>query len=62
VRTIEVQADLPAFELYPAAHRVTYKYYIGVIAFLQEDYNKVSSELKSHWQVFDICVGRGMSY
>lgn len=41
VRSIEAQNDLPAFHLYPASHRVTYKYYLGVISFLQEDYTKV---------------------
>lgn len=41
VRSIEAQSDLPPFELYPKAHRVTYRYYTGVLAFLQEDYTKV---------------------
>lgn len=42
VKSIEAQSDLPPFDLYPRAHRVTYKYYTGVLAFLQEDYAKVS--------------------
>jgi hypothetical protein len=41
VRSIEAQSDLPTFGLYPRAHRVTYKYYLGVLSFLQEDYAKV---------------------
>lgn len=41
VRSIEAQSDLPDFEYYPKAHQVTYKYYTGVLAFLQEDYVKV---------------------
>jgi hypothetical protein len=41
VRSIEAQSDLPPFHLYPKAHRVTYRYYTGVLAFLQEDYTKV---------------------
>ena len=30
------------FDLYPQSHRVTYKYYVGILAFLQEDYANVS--------------------
>jgi hypothetical protein len=45
VRSIEAQGDLPTFGLYPRAHRVTYRYYTGVLAFLQEDYAKVSHHL-----------------
>lgn len=41
IKSIEAQADMPPWNLYPKAHRVTYMYYCGVIAFLQEDYNKV---------------------
>lgn len=35
-------ADLPDFELFPRAQRVTFKYYLGVLAFLNEEYVKVS--------------------
>jgi hypothetical protein len=42
VRSIEAQHDLPPFGQYPRAHRVTYRYYLGVLSFLQEDYAKVS--------------------
>lgn len=41
VKSIEAQTDLPSFNSFPAAHRVTYRYYVGVLAFLQEDYAKV---------------------
>ncbi|KAI4916559.1 hypothetical protein J4E85_010215 [Alternaria conjuncta] len=50
VRSIEAQSDLPTFELYPRAHRVTYKYYLGVLAFLQEDYAKAESSLQQAWE------------
>ena len=43
VRAIDAQKELPEFRLFPAAHRVTYKYYVGVLSFLQEDYAKVST-------------------
>jgi hypothetical protein len=46
VRSIEAQGDLPPFEQYPRAHRVTYKYYLGVLSFLQEDYTKVRQPLQ----------------
>ncbi|KAF1830302.1 hypothetical protein BDW02DRAFT_105200 [Decorospora gaudefroyi] len=50
VRSIEAQSDLPAFGLYPRAHRVTYKYYLGVLSFLQEDYKKAESSLQEAWE------------
>ncbi|CAN9368817.1 unnamed protein product [Alternaria alternata] len=50
VRSIEAQSDLPTFELYPRAHRVTYRYYLGVLAFLQEDYAKAESSLQQAWE------------
>ncbi|EUC46001.1 hypothetical protein COCMIDRAFT_4846 [Bipolaris oryzae ATCC 44560] len=50
VRSIEAQSDLPTFELYPRAHRVTYKYYLGVLSFLQEDYTKAESSLQQAWE------------
>ncbi|KAH6642878.1 hypothetical protein C7974DRAFT_409392 [Boeremia exigua] len=49
VRSIEAQSDLPPFELYPKAHRVTYRYYTGVLAFLQEDYTKAEKHLQEAW-------------
>ncbi|KAL6706423.1 COP9 signalosome (CSN) subunit [Coniothyrium glycines] len=50
VRSIQAQSDLPPFELYPRAHKVTYKYYTGVLAFLQEDYTKAEESLQSAWE------------
>lgn len=55
VKSIEAQSDLPPFDLYPRAHRVTYKYYTGVLAFLQEDYAKAESNLQQAW---DSCYAR----
>ncbi|KAF2259569.1 hypothetical protein CC78DRAFT_475207 [Lojkania enalia] len=51
VRSIEAMSDLPSFELYPKAHRVTYKYYVGVLAFLQEDYTKAEAYLTEAWEI-----------
>ncbi|KAF2127949.1 hypothetical protein P153DRAFT_386926 [Dothidotthia symphoricarpi CBS 119687] len=50
VRSIEAQHDLPPFQLYPKAHRVTYRYYTGVLAFLQEDYAKAEKSLQEAWE------------
>jgi hypothetical protein len=49
VRSIEAQSDLPPFALYPKAHRVTYRYYTGVLAFLQEDYTRAEQNLQEAW-------------
>ncbi|KAH8723218.1 hypothetical protein GQ44DRAFT_320709 [Phaeosphaeriaceae sp. PMI808] len=55
VKSIQAQSDLPIFELYPRAHRVTYRYYIGVLAFLQEDYANAETSLQEAW---DLCYAR----
>ncbi|KAF2112140.1 hypothetical protein BDV96DRAFT_614445 [Lophiotrema nucula] len=52
VKAIEAQSDLPLFELYPKAHQVTYKYYVGILAFLQEDYARAETCLQ---EAFDAC-------
>lgn len=36
------RGDMPALEAFPKAHQVTFKYYIGVIYFLEENYVEVS--------------------
>lgn len=33
--------DMPQLEAFPKSHQVTFKYYWGVIQFLEEDYVKV---------------------
>ena len=48
-------ADLPALERFPRAERVTFKYYLGVLAFLGEEYGKAETEL---WNAFVNCSGR----
>jgi len=32
---------MPPLEAFPKSHQVTFKYYVGVVAFLQEDYVQV---------------------
>lgn len=43
-------ADLPDFQRFPRAQRVTFKYYVGVLAFLNEDYSKAEVDLDYAFQ------------
>ncbi|EJD01368.1 uncharacterized protein FOMMEDRAFT_135593 [Fomitiporia mediterranea MF3/22] len=45
LRALEANRDIPPLSSYPRAHQVTYRYYIGVIAFLNEDFEKAEQEL-----------------
>ncbi|PAV21031.1 COP9 signalosome complex subunit 12 [Pyrrhoderma noxium] len=45
LRALEANKDIPPLSQYPKAHQVTYRYYIGLIAFLNEDYEKAEQEL-----------------
>ncbi|KAJ6462676.1 hypothetical protein C8R47DRAFT_1026908 [Mycena vitilis] len=45
IKVLENNADIPALELYPRSHQVTYRYYIGMINFLNEEYVKAEQEL-----------------
>jgi hypothetical protein len=40
------RGDMPSLESFPMAHQVTFKYYIGVIYFLEENYVEVSVPCK----------------
>jgi len=35
------RTDMPELEMFPKAHIVTFKYYVGVISFLEENYKQV---------------------
>lgn len=39
------RGDMPELSAFPKAHQVTFKYYFGVILFLEENYVKV----RKHW-------------
>ncbi|KAK0547578.1 COP9 signalosome (CSN) subunit [Tilletia horrida] len=39
-------ADIPPLEAFPRAHQVTFRYYIGVLAFQGEEYPKAEQELQ----------------
>ncbi|KAI5123395.1 hypothetical protein M0805_006103 [Coniferiporia weirii] len=45
LRALEANKDIPPLSSYPRAHQVTFRYYIGVIAFLNEDFEKAEQEL-----------------
>ncbi|GAA5975091.1 hypothetical protein JCM11641_000029 [Rhodosporidiobolus odoratus] len=40
IRGIHASSDVPPLSRFPAAHQVTYKYYMGVFAFLREEYGE----------------------
>ena len=45
------KTDMPPIEAFPKSHVVTFKYYVGVILFLDESYVKVGSHaVRAHEQ------------
>lgn len=51
LRTIQAQKDLPDLTKFPKSHQVTFNYYAGVIAFLEEDYVKSEAYLTEAWNL-----------
>ncbi|KAH0587998.1 hypothetical protein H2248_006740 [Termitomyces sp. 'cryptogamus'] len=45
LRALDANTDIPALSLYPRSHQVTYRYYLGMLSFLNEDYAKSEQEL-----------------
>ncbi|TFY69177.1 hypothetical protein EVG20_g3258 [Dentipellis fragilis] len=45
LRALDATPDLPPLSAYPKSHQVTYRYYIGMLSFLNEDYAKSEQEL-----------------
>ncbi|KAI0307068.1 hypothetical protein B0F90DRAFT_1807764 [Multifurca ochricompacta] len=45
LRALEANRDIPPLHEYPRAHQVTYRYYLGMLSFLNEDYAKSEQEL-----------------
>ncbi|MCJ1409108.1 COP9 signalosome (CSN) subunit [Ptychographa xylographoides] len=43
--------DMPPIESFPMSHIVTFKYYVGVILFLEEDYVKAEENLTDAWRM-----------
>lgn len=44
---------MPPLEAFPKAHQITYRYYIGVIHFLEEDYARAEEELEL---AYSMCI------
>ncbi|EEH11333.1 COP9 signalosome complex subunit [Histoplasma capsulatum G186AR] len=44
-------ADLPPFSAFPKSHIVTFKYYLGVICFLEENYAEAEEHLSYAWKM-----------
>ncbi|KAI0698573.1 hypothetical protein BC835DRAFT_1464354 [Cytidiella melzeri] len=45
LRAIDANPDIPPLSAYPRSHQVTYRYYIGMLGFLNEDFVKSEQEL-----------------
>lgn len=45
LRALQANADIPPLSAFPRSHQVTYRYYIGMINFLNEDYTNAEQEL-----------------
>ncbi|RDB19790.1 Protein CSN12 [Hypsizygus marmoreus] len=45
LRALDANSDIPPLELYPRSHQVTYRYYLGMLSFLNEEYAKSEQEL-----------------
>ncbi|KAG2013168.1 hypothetical protein CC2G_010104 [Coprinopsis cinerea AmutBmut pab1-1] len=45
LRALDANNDIPPLHQYPRSHQVTYRYYIGMLSFLNEDFAKAEQEL-----------------
>ena len=45
------KTDMPILDAFPKSHIVTFKYYVGVIQFLEEDYVQAEENLTSAWHM-----------
>ncbi|PNS21618.1 Protein CSN12 [Sphaceloma murrayae] len=54
VRSINASAgDMPPLELFPKSHRVMYRYYVGVVSFLEERYAEAEEALE---EAYALCL------
>ncbi|KAK7696258.1 hypothetical protein QCA50_000911 [Cerrena zonata] len=44
LRAIDANPDIPPLSSYPKSHQVTYRYYLGMLSFLSEDFVKAEQE------------------
>lgn len=45
LRALEANNDIPPLSSYPRSHQVTYRYYLGMLSFLNEEFAKSEQEL-----------------
>ncbi|TFK43889.1 hypothetical protein BDQ12DRAFT_675750 [Crucibulum laeve] len=45
LRALEANNDIPPLSAYPRSHQVTYRYYLGMLSFLNEEFAKSEQEL-----------------
>ncbi|KAF8897869.1 hypothetical protein BD779DRAFT_1714127 [Infundibulicybe gibba] len=45
LRALEANQDLPPLSAFPRSHQVTFRYYLGMLSFLNEEYAKSEQEL-----------------
>jgi hypothetical protein len=45
------RGDMPEMQAFPKSHIVTFKYYVGVISFLEENYAQAEESLTDAWQM-----------
>ncbi|PFH50136.1 hypothetical protein AMATHDRAFT_75767 [Amanita thiersii Skay4041] len=45
LRALQANSDIPPLSAFPRSHQVTYRYYIGMISFLNENYANAEQEL-----------------
>ena len=45
------KADMPDFSAFPKSQQVTFKYHEGVLAFLEEHYDKAEESLTEAWNL-----------
>lgn len=45
------RGDMPTLDAFPMAHRVTFKYYVGLISFLEEAYEEAEKHLTEAWHM-----------
>ncbi|KAL9595574.1 MAG: hypothetical protein Q9219_006370 [cf. Caloplaca sp. 3 TL-2023] len=43
------KADMPPMDAFPKSHSVTFRYYVGVIQFLDEEYSRAEENLTAAW-------------
>ncbi|KAG8219046.1 hypothetical protein J3R82DRAFT_4802 [Butyriboletus roseoflavus] len=62
MRALDANPDIPPLTAYPRSHQVTYRYYLGMLSFLNEDYAKAEQELTLAFYNCHIQAQRNQEY